>query len=95
MKHNTFEFFEEVERLAERYDLGVSKETVGESVGIIMKMRIDKASVEVEITAGRCTVIDEEGRQETFKKSISGWDQRSLEHIEKLLTAYNRLDRLQ
>ncbi|MGB2862609.1 MAG: hypothetical protein WBC05_04715 [Sedimentisphaerales bacterium] len=92
MKHNTSQFREKVERLAERYDLGVSNKIVGESVGAVIKLTIDKVRVEVEITAGRCTVIDEEGRRETFKKSSSGWDQRSLEHIEKLLTAYNRLD---
>jgi hypothetical protein len=92
MKHNTSQFREKVEKLAEQYDLVVSNKIVGESVGAVIKLTIDKVCVKVEITAGRCIVIDEEGRQETFKKSICGWDQRSLEHIEKLLTAYNSID---
>jgi len=90
MQHNTFEFFQEVESLAERYGLGVSKDTVGESVGVIIKMTIDKARVEIVMTAKRCTVRDGERRQESFEKSLSGWKQKSLEYIEELLKAYGK-----
>jgi len=87
MKHNTLELIGKVQKLAEQYGLGVSRETVGEGVATVFKVKIDKAGVEVEITGGRCTVTDEEERRETFKKSISGWDQKSLKYIEELLTA--------
>ncbi len=51
MYHKTFEFFQEVESLAERYCLGGSKDTVGESVGVIIRMTINKARVEIVMTA--------------------------------------------
>jgi hypothetical protein len=47
-----------------------------------------KAHFEVQITGKCCIVIDENKKQKTFKKSIMGWDKKSLEYIEELLTAH-------
>jgi hypothetical protein len=91
MEHNTNEFFEKVEQMAKRYNLGVSKKCVGESVATAFMLNIDKARVEIVITAKHCTVVDDQGKQKKFDKSISGWDQRSLEYIHGILKAYDNL----
>lgn len=85
MQHNTNEFIEKVEKLAELYGFEVSLKREGQSVGTIWKLRIDNAGVEVKITAGRCIITDEEGNSKQFEKSQSEWNQESLGHIEALL----------
>jgi len=90
MYDNTSEFVEKVKDLAQRYDLGVSI-TPAE---VPIRLWIDKARVEVIITAKCCAVTDGQGKRESFEKSLSGCDQTSLEYIEKLLTAYKKLGRL-
>ena len=88
MEHNSQKFIEKVKRLAEQCRLEVSQVIVGKSVGAIIKVVIDKACVEIAITAKHCTIIDEDGSSESFEKSLNGWEQESLEHIEKLLEPY-------
>ena len=85
MQHNTNEFIEKVEKLAELYGFEVSLKREGQSVGTIWKLRIDNAGVEVKITAGRCIITDEEGNSKQFETSQSEWNQESLGHIEALL----------
>ena len=85
MQHNTNEFIEKVEKLAELYGFEVSLKREGQSVGTIWKLRIDNAGVEVKITAGCCIIKDEEGNSKQFEKSQSEWNQESLGHIETLL----------
>lgn len=88
MGHNSQKIIDQVERLSEQYDLDVSRISVGESVGTVIKMRFDKACVEFNITAIRCIVIDEDGGSESFEYSLDGWEQKAFEHTEKLLKAY-------
>jgi len=95
MQHNTHEFIEKVTELATRFGVKISKETVGKSVATVFILKNDNVHLEVQITAKRCIVIDGNQQQETFDKSISGWDQRSLEHIKELLTDYKNLNILQ
>ena len=85
MQHNTNEFIEKVEKLAELYGFEVSLKREGQSVGTIWKLRIDNAGVEVKITAGRCIITDKEGNSKQLEKSKSEWKQESLAHIETLL----------
>ena len=54
-------------------------------------MNIERARVEIVITAKRCTIINGDGEQKAFQKSLSRWVQETLEYIEDLLNAYNRL----
>ena len=63
----------------------ISSETDGQSVGTNWKVRIDNAGVEVEITAGRRIITDEEGNSRQFDKSQNEWHEESLGHIETLL----------
>jgi len=89
MQYDPSEFIERVVSLVERYDLTVSEKSVGESVAIPIIWRIDKARVEVVIMGKHCTVRDhEEGSSVRFDKSVSGWEQESLDRIEKLLERY-------
>lgn len=83
MQHNTNEFIEEVEELAERYGFVASLKRDGESVGTSWRLRI--ANTEVEITAGACIVTAEMGCSVQFAKSQGDWKQASLGHIETLL----------
>lgn len=85
MQHNTNEFIEKVENLAELKGFEVSLERDGQSVGTIWKLRIDNAGVEVKMTAGCCIITDEEGNSKQFDKSQNEWNQESLGHIETLL----------
>jgi len=89
MEHNSQQFIGKVERLAEQYRLGVSQTFVGESVSTVIKMRIDKAQVEIAITAKSCTIIDEDGNSKPFEYSLDDWEQKAIEHIEKLMEPYS------
>ena len=91
MYNNTLEFVEKVKDLAKLYGLEVSI-TPAE---VPIRLRIDKARVEILMTAKRCTVTDGQGNKEPFEKSLGGWDQMSLEYIEKLLTTYKKFRRPQ
>ena len=84
MLHNSLNFIEEVKKLAERFGLSVSEVSVGENPAVTIKLRIEKARVEVTTITKHCTVRDEEGRSKSFEKSLSGWDQQSLEYIENI-----------
>jgi len=95
MQHNTVKFIEKVTELAARFGFEISNETVGESVATVFVLKTDKAHLEIQITAKHCFVIDENQKQEIFKKSTIGWDKKSLEYIKKLLTAYTCLNMLQ
>ena len=88
MLHDSLDFIEEVERSAELRHLSVSELCVGEDPVVPVRLFIEKARVEITITAKRCTVKDGMGKAKSFERSLSGWDQRSLEYIEELLTAY-------
>ncbi len=92
MYDNTLEFVEKVKVLAKRHDLNVS---ITPAVEVPIRLWIDKARVEVTITAKRCAVRDGQGKGESFDKSLSGWGQMSLEYIEAILTACKKLGRLQ
>jgi len=85
MQHNTIEFIEKVEKLAELYGFEVSLKREGQSVGTIWRIRIDNAGVEVKITAACCIITDEEGNSKQFEKYQSEWNQESLGYIETLL----------
>lgn len=93
MHYNSLDIIEEIKRLVERCDLTFREVTVGEDPVVPIKLWIEKARVEVTLTAGRCTVRDGEGRSKSFDKSLSGWDQKILDYIEELLTAYKKLGR--
>ena len=86
MYNNTLEFIEKVKDLAKRHDLEVSITPVE----VPIRLWIDKARVEIRITARCCTVTDGQGKRELFEKSLGSWDQMSIEYIEKLLTTYKK-----
>jgi hypothetical protein len=91
MYNETLEFVEKVKDLVKHHNM----EVLIMPVEVPIRLWIDKARVEVIITAKCRTVTDGQGKRELFEKSLSTWGQMSIEHIENLLTAYKKLGRLQ
>lgn len=93
MHYNLLDIIEEIKRLVENFGLTFYEVTVGEDPVVPIKLWIEKARVEITLTAGHCTVRDGEGKSKSFDKPLSGWDEKILVYIEELLTAYKKLGR--
>ena len=93
MYYNSLCLIEEIKILVENFGLTFREKTVGEDPVVPIKLWIEKACVEITLTAGHYTVRDGEGRSKSFDKSPSGWDQKILVYIEELLNCYKKLGR--
>ena len=91
MHYNSLDIIEEIKRLVDLYNLTFREVTVGEDPVVPIKLWIEQPRVEVTTTARFLIIRDGEGRSKLFDKSLTGWDQKSLEHIERLLTSYKKL----
>jgi len=93
MYYNSLGFIEEIKLLVENYGLTFREVSVGKNPVVPIKLWIEKARVDVILTAGHCTIRNGEGRSKSFDKSPNGWDQKILDYIKELLTAYKKLCR--
>ena len=87
-QHVSLEFLAKIEILANEYGLGITEHTTGRGLGTIIKLTIDKASVEVIITCMACVVRDEYRGSVSFDKRTDEWEQNSLDYLKELLESY-------
>ena len=90
MQHNSLNLIEEIEKLVEHYDLSVSEISIGNDPAIPVKLRIEKANIEIVTMAKHCAIRNGKGKSKLFDKSDCGWCKKSLEYIEEIITAYKK-----